>query len=217
MAIRSYLNTFSLLIAVLVSIITVPAQAVISPAALPVAGKITSPFGKRVHPITGQVRFHSGIDIASPQGKTIVVRQAGEVIYNGTQPGYGRVIVIEHHPLLHTLYAHLSCSHVKTGDWVTVNQPIAAVGQTGAATGPHLHFETHVNTHATNPISYLSWLQQSLDMLDLTYAPILQTYNPKQRAVFYPHDALAVKKAASTPPASMRSLIQQWQEQEVDS
>lgn len=197
--------------------------AALSPTILPVPGKITSPFGTRVHPITGQKRFHSGIDIGAPNGKTIFARQPGEVIYNGSQPGYGRVVVIQHHPLVHTLYAHLSGSLVKTGDWVTANQPIARVGQSGSATGPHLHFETHLNTHPTNPMSYLKYLQQHLAMMDLTFAPMLAHAKPTPRNVFYPHthdEIELVSSVTSTvsyqgnalqPPPTLKNVLDAWQ------
>lgn len=131
----------------------------------PVSGQVTSPFGWRTDPITGNPRFHGGIDIASPMGTPVYAPQAGYVIYSGAYGGYGNVVVLDHGNSLYTVYGHNSQLLVKAGTSVYRGQLISLVGSTGRSTGPHLHFEVHYNQQYFNPVSYLSYLQQSFPML----------------------------------------------------
>ena len=112
---------------------------------LPVAGTITSPQGYRTDPITGEISYHSGTDIAVPEGTPILAAAAGTVtIANATDSwggSYGYYVEIDHGGGLTTLYAHCSSICVTNNQQVQVGQIIAYVGQTGRATGPHLHFE----------------------------------------------------------------------------
>jgi murein DD-endopeptidase MepM/ murein hydrolase activator NlpD len=101
---------------------------------------ITSPFGPRIHPVYGTVRFHTGVDIAVPEGKKVYAAMNGMVIFAGTLGGYGKTVIIDHGDYK-TLYAHLSAVNVKDGDEVTGGSIIARSGSTGLSTGPHLHFE----------------------------------------------------------------------------
>ncbi len=126
---------------------------------MPVAGRISSPFGWRTHPIFKSRTFHSGIDIAAPMGTPIKAANAGKVIYSGWYGGYGRVVILDHgsctgQPTT-TLYAHQSKQKVTVGQNVVRGQIIGLVGSTGYSTGPHLHFEVRINGKPSNPNNYL--------------------------------------------------------------
>ena len=121
----------------------------------PVNGKISSPFGYRIHPILKRKILHSGIDIAAPNGTPIKAAAAGEVIYDGWLRGYGRVVVLDHGKGYSTLYGHLSASLVKNGQVVKSGQAVARVGKTGNTTGYHLHFEVRLFGNPTNPTKFL--------------------------------------------------------------
>jgi murein DD-endopeptidase MepM/ murein hydrolase activator NlpD len=105
----------------------------------PVAGEMTSPYGVRLRGWTP--RLHHGVDIAAPEGTPVVAMQPGRVERAGPWGGYGLAIVIRHNRNVSTLYAHLSRIDVRAGERVRGGQHIGAVGRTGNATGPHLHFE----------------------------------------------------------------------------
>jgi murein DD-endopeptidase MepM/ murein hydrolase activator NlpD len=102
---------------------------------------ISSIFGSRVHPVTGQVRFHQGTDLAAPEGTPVVAAFSGRVEIAGWLGGYGLIVVISHGDTHETRYAHLSEVLVKSGQEVKQGTVIGLVGSTGMATGPHLHFE----------------------------------------------------------------------------
>ena len=114
---------------------------------LPVAGTITSPQGYRTDPITGEASYHSGTDIAVPEGTPILAAADGTVtIANALDSwggSYGYYVKLDHGGGLTTLYAHCSSICVTAGQQVKAGEVIAYVGQTGRATGPHLHFEVH--------------------------------------------------------------------------
>ena len=122
----------------------------------PASGPVTSSYGTRIHPITGQKKAHTGIDYGSPHGSNIVAAAAGKVIVSGyNSGGYGNYVVINHGNGITTLYAHASALLVSKGQSVSQGQVIAKVGSTGMSTGPHLHFEVLVNGRHTNPSAYL--------------------------------------------------------------
>lgn len=124
---------------------------------VPSVHAMTSPFGMRIHPITGKRKLHNGIDIGAPQGTPIVAAGNGQVVFAGKMNGYGNTVIIAHGGGRSTQYAHIRDGgiHVSTGQIVTAGQPIAEVGTTGNSTGPHLHFIVYENGQAVNPIPYL--------------------------------------------------------------
>ena len=123
---------------------------------LPVAGTITSQFGHRVDPITGEASSHTGTDIACAEGTPILAAADGTVtVANGLDSwggSYGYYIQIDHGGGLETLYAHCSSICVTTGQQVQSGQVIGYVGHTGRATGSHLHFEVRANGNRVNPL-----------------------------------------------------------------
>ena len=125
---------------------------------LPVAGTITSQFGHRVDPITGEVSSHTGTDIACAEGTPILAAADGTVTVANSLDSwggsYGYYIQIDHGGGLETLYAHCSAICVTTGQQVQVGEVIGYVGHTGRATGSHLHFEIHINKIGKDAMSY---------------------------------------------------------------
>ncbi|MBN1298647.1 MAG: M23 family metallopeptidase [Actinobacteria bacterium] len=121
----------------------------------PVAGRLRSGFGYRIHPIFGYRRFHSGIDLAAPSGTLIYSADGGEIIHTGYDGGYGYSIMVYHGGGFATWYAHLSRILVNVGQRVERGEVIGLVGSTGWSTGPHLHFEVRINGAAQDPLAYL--------------------------------------------------------------
>ncbi|MEP6692472.1 MAG: M23 family metallopeptidase [Gemmatimonadaceae bacterium] len=126
------------------------------PSIMPTAGWLSSVFSKsRFHPILHTSRPHEGIDVGAPMGAPIVAPAAGTVRYVGEERGYGLVLEIDHGNGLVTKYAHCSRIMVKSGQRVGRGQTIAAVGNSGLATGPHLHYEIHLNGQVVDPLTYV--------------------------------------------------------------
>ena len=125
----------------------------------PVPGRITSPFGSRIHPIFKRRIFHSGIDIGAPYGTPIKAANSGRVIFVGWYSGYGKVVIIDHGNIgglpTTTLYAHMSTTIAKQGSHVAKGQIIGKIGTTGYSTGPHLHFEVRQKGKPVNPLSFI--------------------------------------------------------------
>lgn len=121
----------------------------------PVPGSISSGFGMRVHPITGQNRMHNGVDIDGVLGDPIRAAKAGTVILAGVKGGYGNTTMIDHGGGMVTLYAHQSEFAVSVGSKVSSGEVIGYVGSTGQSTGPHLHFEVRINGVPRDPVKYL--------------------------------------------------------------
>ncbi|MDA3900454.1 MAG: M23 family metallopeptidase [Spirochaetes bacterium] len=117
----------------------------------PLHGAITSSFGMRRHPITGNRQFHNGIDIRAGINTTVRAAEAGQVIYNGWKDGYGKMIVVKHKNNYITVYAHLNDYVVKNNDKVKKGERIGLSGNTGLSTGPHLHFEIRKYETPLNP------------------------------------------------------------------
>jgi murein DD-endopeptidase MepM/ murein hydrolase activator NlpD len=119
-------------------------------------GFVGSGYGMRVDPFTGQMAMHAGLDFAAPAGTPILAAAGGVVVNAGSHPEFGNMVEIDHGNHLSTLYAHARRLFVKTGDIVREGQKVAEVGTTGRSTGPHLHFEVHVNGAAQNPMRFLA-------------------------------------------------------------
>lgn len=124
----------------------------------PVAGTLSSDFGYREHPTVGEERFHYGVDLAADAGTEVRCFADGNVTAVGDSSSYGRYCVVAHKGGYSTLYAHCSRITVSSGAAVTRGQKIAEVGETGMATGPHLHFELQRDGTYLNPIYYVSSL-----------------------------------------------------------
>ncbi|CAB1276320.1 M23 family metallopeptidase [Candidatus Nitrosacidococcus tergens] len=118
--------------------------------------RISSYFNaKRKHPVLQKVRAHNGVDYAAPSGTPIQAASDGKVIFFGKKGGYGNAIILKHNEKYRTLYAHLSRfkKGLKRGKKVKKGETIGYVGQTGLATGPHLHYEIQVNGIPRNPLT----------------------------------------------------------------
>ncbi|MBI4806200.1 MAG: peptidoglycan DD-metalloendopeptidase family protein [Desulfovibrio sp.] len=120
-------------------------------AVAPVEGELTSEFGWRKDPFTGQRAWHNGVDIAAAEGTPVKSWRDGNVVFSGKMHGYGNLVVVEHADGVKSFYGHNKANSVAVGQAVKAGQVIAQVGQTGRATGPHLHFEVRVNDSAVNP------------------------------------------------------------------
>jgi peptidoglycan hydrolase CwlO-like protein len=130
----------------------------------PAAGRISSHYGSRVHPVYGTARTHHGTDIANSTGTPIHASEAGTVIAARYMSGYGNTVLISHNvdgQVLTTLYAHLNTLQISNGARVSRGQQIGTMGATGTATGPHLHFEVHQGpwnaskSNSVNPLNYI--------------------------------------------------------------
>jgi murein DD-endopeptidase MepM/ murein hydrolase activator NlpD len=127
-----------------------------TPSIMPTAGWLSSQFSlSRFHPILHKYLPHLGIDIAAPYGTTIVAPAAGTVIRAGQASGYGWVMEIDHGNGIVTKYGHLRRFLVHVNQQVVRGQPIAEVGNSGLATGPHLHYEVHVDGRIVDPLTYV--------------------------------------------------------------
>ncbi len=116
---------------------------------------ITSYFGWRPDPFTGEIRYHNGMDIYAPKRTPIYAMDGGEVIASGWDGTYGLCVVIDHGNGIHSLYAHMDSTSVEKGDLVYQGQQIGKVGDTGRATGYHLHLEVRVWGSRKDPLDYL--------------------------------------------------------------
>ena len=131
------------------------------PAVTPVQGKVTSGFGFRTHPITGEQSCHTGLDIAAPTGTPIAAAYGGTVAQTGETSGRGKFIRLRHSNSLETMYCHLSKIDVAEGDAVQAGDTIGLVGSTGMSTGPHLHFEVWIDGVRCNPVYVLDGLDDA--------------------------------------------------------
>jgi murein DD-endopeptidase MepM/ murein hydrolase activator NlpD len=122
------------------------------PAAAPLPGApVSSPFGPRADPVTGRPARHQGVDLAAPEGTEVRAALPGVVRLSGDRGGYGLAVELDHGGGLTTLYGHASEVLVTEGEVVTQGQPIARVGSTGRATGPHLHLEVRQGQRPVDP------------------------------------------------------------------
>ena len=125
------------------------------PTAWPVHGWISSGFGSRVSPISGEQGFHTGVDIANDFGTPVRSTADGRVAYAGWEGGYGKLVVIDHGHGYQTYYGHLSEIKIAVGQMVRRGSTIGLMGQTGDATGPHVHYEVRVFGAAVDPTKYM--------------------------------------------------------------
>ena len=117
---------------------------------------ITSPFGMRVHPISGVYKMHEGVDLSAPQGTPIYAAKSGKVTTTSFQAGgAGYYVSINHGDGFSSVYMHMTHYIVKPGDYVNAGQVIGYVGSTGGSTGPHLHFGIAYNGKYVNPMNYI--------------------------------------------------------------
>ncbi len=128
---------------------------VATPKGWPVEGHVTSPFGLREHPTSGEREFHSGVDIAAEPGRPVRATGEGIISFAGWSGANGNLVVIEHGAGYSTFYAHNKMVAVSTGHKVKRGDIIGYVGSTGNSTGPHVHYEVWLNGRAINPDSYL--------------------------------------------------------------
>lgn len=181
-----------------------------------VAGFVGSGFGMRTDPFTGEFAMHAGIDFAAPVGTPIYAAAGGVVASAEPHPEFGNAVTIDHGNGLSTLYAHASRFAVKTGDIVRKGQAIAYVGTTGRSTGPHLHFEVHVNGVPQNPARYLAMAKPGSPLAGLTPAAPSQPAAPSAPraaaavltvpAAPAPAPAAAVQPVAATPAQSSTAV-----------
>jgi murein DD-endopeptidase MepM/ murein hydrolase activator NlpD len=143
---------------------------------LSVPSAITSMFGWRVHPITGERRFHSGTDLGGAMGTPVLAAYTGQVEVADRVGGYGLTVILNHNSAQQTLYGHMSEIFVQPGQWVERGTVIGRVGSTGNSTGPHLHFEVRQLTAdgwvATDPSAQLQYaVNQLVQVLQTAQVP----------------------------------------------
>ncbi len=126
-----------------------------TPSLWPTKGWISSEFGTRVSPFTNQKEFHQGLDIVTRLETPVVAPADGVISGVGSNYGYGKILTVKHGYGLKSRYAHLHKILVKKGEYVKRGQTIALVGNTGRTTGPHLHYEVHLNDVPVNPRRYV--------------------------------------------------------------
>jgi murein DD-endopeptidase MepM/ murein hydrolase activator NlpD len=144
-----------------------------APSLWPVEGRVGSSFGERQDPFNGEGAFHSGIDIDAPVGTPVRAAGEGDVTSAGMNAGYGREIVVDHGHDVMTVYGHLSAVAIVPGQHVMRGQVIGYVGQTGRATGPHLHYEVRVHKVPVNPHKYMRTTFEQIAFSDQFGAPPL--------------------------------------------
>ena len=137
-----------------------------APSMWPLEGRVASSFGEREDPINGEGAFHTGIDIDAPYGTPVRAAADGDVSGAAMGAGYGREVVLDHGHEVLTIYAHLSAIAVVPGQRVTRGQVIGYVGESGRATGPHLHYEVRVHNVPVNPYKYLRVTYEQATNLD---------------------------------------------------
>jgi murein DD-endopeptidase MepM/ murein hydrolase activator NlpD len=118
---------------------------------LPLAARVSSGFGYRADPFHGARRFHAGMDFAAAYGREVPAAGAGRVVSAGDDGGYGLSVVVDHGDGVRTRYAHLSSVAVTAGQELAKSEVVGRVGQTGRATGPHLHFEVELDGQKVDP------------------------------------------------------------------
>ena len=131
------------------------------PSVTPVNGWITSGYGRRVSPFTGEVTMHKGIDVAAPLGTPILAPADGVVVFSGAKAGFGNFVMIAHGYGVVSSYGHNAQNMVQPGQAISRGEQIATVGMSGRTTGPHLHYEVAVNGRITNPKQFILDLEDN--------------------------------------------------------
>ena len=126
---------------------------------------VTSPFGVRVHPISGARKEHHGIDLRVDIGDGVFSPAMGRVSFAGVKGGYGNTVVVDHMYGFQTLYGHLSKLHVHAGEIVGKGKLLAEGGNSGSSTGPHLHYEVRYNNTPIDPKNFIDWNEQQFNIL----------------------------------------------------
>ncbi|MCP4895587.1 MAG: M23 family metallopeptidase [bacterium] len=126
-----------------------------TPTIAPVMGIATDGYGRRKDPFTGHQAFHRGLDISARRGTPVVSPADGVVVFAGRDGGLGKVIRVSHGFGFKTTYGHLDRILVESGDEVRRGEQIGLLGSTGRSTGPHLHYEVHVDGRAVNPLYHI--------------------------------------------------------------
>jgi murein DD-endopeptidase MepM/ murein hydrolase activator NlpD len=126
-----------------------------TPKGLPVDGNISSYYGERKHPMSGEKEFHTGLDITASPGDPVRATADGIVSFSGWSGGSGYLVMLEHGHGFSTFYAHNRLNTVKIGDKVKRGDIIGYLGSTGSSTGPHVHYEIWKNGRHVNPIGYI--------------------------------------------------------------
>jgi murein DD-endopeptidase MepM/ murein hydrolase activator NlpD len=162
------------------------------PTLWPVPGAVSSPFGWRRSPYGGEPEWHPGIDISAAYGTPVRATADGDVVFAGRERGYGILVVLDHGTTT-TRYAHLSASWVHAGQRVLRGEPLGAVGRTGRATAPHLHYEVRLGGEALDPDCLLT-------------RPIRTTFSSRERR--WRECALArARREGPRSPATARDAV----------
>lgn len=132
---------------------------------------ISSGFGYRRDPFNGRAAMHRGLDFKSPRGAPILAAADGRVSFVGNKSGYGRVVEITHGNGMMTRYAHMSAWNARVGQEVVAGDQIGRIGNSGRSTGPHLHFEVHINGTAVNPRPFLETAPHVLEEARAEFTP----------------------------------------------
>jgi len=126
-----------------------------TPSIAPAMGLMTDGFGGRSDPVTGRHALHKGLDISARRGTPVIAPADGVVVFTGVSGGLGKTVRIAHGLGYTTVYGHLDRIEVEPGEEVQRGQKIGALGNSGRSTGPHLHYEVHVDGEAVNPLYYI--------------------------------------------------------------
>jgi murein DD-endopeptidase MepM/ murein hydrolase activator NlpD len=127
-----------------------------TPLGMPVAGTLSSPYGNRRHPVRGEEKFHTGVDISVPVSTGVRATADGIVSFSGWTEGSGLVVVVEHGHGFSTAYAHNRKATVRVGERLRRGDVIALSGSTGISTGPHVHYEIWKNGRHVDPVAFLA-------------------------------------------------------------
>jgi murein DD-endopeptidase MepM/ murein hydrolase activator NlpD len=128
-----------------------------APAGRPITwGWVSSPYGRRIDPITGRKAWHAGVDFAGKEGSDVITVASGIVVFAGRRSGYGNMVEVSHADGYTSAYGHSKEILVAVGDVVHKGQRIATMGRTGRATGPHVHFEVRKNGKHVDPAVYVA-------------------------------------------------------------